>query len=78
MDDKLYKFMNWPRIEGIVYSEEDDPFGILGPKQVTKTQVLFQMFCPGATKAFLHILDSKEKSSFTREMELVDEAGYFA
>ncbi|MCR5032631.1 MAG: alpha amylase C-terminal domain-containing protein [Lachnospiraceae bacterium] len=78
MDDKLYKFMNWPRIEGIVYSEENDPFGILGPKQVTKSQVLFQMFYPGATRAFLHILDGKEKGSFTREMEMVDEAGYFA
>ncbi len=78
MDDKLYKFMNWPRIEGIVYSEEDDPFGILGPKQVTKTQVLFQMFYPGAVKAFLHIKSGKDKMPFTREMELVDEAGFFA
>ena len=30
MDKKLYKLMNWPRIEGIVYSEEDHPEDILG------------------------------------------------
>ena len=30
MNNKLYKLMNWPRIEGIVYSEEANPQEILG------------------------------------------------
>ena len=28
MDNKLYKLMNWPRVEGIIYSEEDNPHEI--------------------------------------------------
>ena len=47
MDNKLYKLMNWPRIEGVIYSEEDNPHEILGPHVVGKS-VLFQTFQPGA------------------------------
>ena len=31
MDNRLYELMNWPRIEALVYSEEDEPQEILGP-----------------------------------------------
>ena len=41
MDNKLYKLMNWPRVEGIIYSEEDNPHEILGPHAVSKN-TLFQ------------------------------------
>ncbi len=34
MDDKLYNVLNWPRIEAMVYSEEDQPYQILGPHRV--------------------------------------------
>ena len=34
MDEKLYDLMNWPRIEAIVYSEEDQPQEILGAHRV--------------------------------------------
>ena len=34
MDKKLYELMNWPRIEALVYSEEDEPQEILGPHKV--------------------------------------------
>ena len=71
MDNKLYKLMNWPRIEGIIYSEEDNPKEILGPHVVGKS-VLFQCFFPGAEKVNIVISDKKKK------MELVDEAGFFA
>lgn len=71
MDNKLYKLMNWPRIEGIIYSEEDMPIEILGP-HVTGKSVLFQCFFPGAEKVNLVLADKKKK------MELVDEAGFFA
>ncbi len=72
MDNKLYRLMNWPRIEGIIYSEEDRPHEILGP-HVSGRSVLFQTFQPGADRVFLVMQDGKK-----REMEQVDEAGYFA
>ena len=73
MNNKLYKLMNWPRIEGIIYSEEDNPHEILGPHVVGKS-VLFQTFQPGAVSVKL-VIAGEEK---THKMELVDEAGYFA
>ena len=30
MNKKLYKLMNWAEIEGIIYSESDNPHKILG------------------------------------------------
>ncbi len=71
MDNKLYKLMNWPRIEGIIYSEESNPHEILGPHIVGKS-VLFQVFFPGAEKVNI-VIDHKRK-----KMEPVDEAGFFA
>ena len=34
MDKKLYKMMDWARVEQIVYSEEDDPHSYLGAHSV--------------------------------------------
>ena len=65
--------MNWPRIEGIIYSEEDNPHEILGP-HVTGKSVLFKTFQPGATDVTI-IVGPENKS---HKMEMVDEAGYFA
>lgn len=73
MNNKLYKLMNWPRIEGIIYSEEDAPHEILGPHVAGKS-VLFQTFWPGACEVNIIIRNEKKKY----KMELVDEAGYFA
>lgn len=72
MDNKLYKLMNWPRIEGIIYSEEDRPEEILGPHTIGKN-VLFQTFRPEAEEVYLLVKDGKRK-----KMERVDEAGFFA
>ena len=72
MDNKLYKLMNWPRVEGIIYSEEDNPHEILGPHTAGKS-VLFQTFQPEAEEVFLILPDQKKK-----QMEQVDEAGFFA
>lgn len=71
MDNRLYKLMNWPRIEGIVYSEEKKPSDILGP-HVTGRSVLFQTFWPDAEEIHL-VYDGKKK-----KMEMADESGYFA
>lgn len=43
MNNKLYKLMNWPEIEEIIYSESDHPHDILGPHAVGN-QTLYQAF----------------------------------
>ncbi len=73
MNSKLYKLMNWPRIEGIIYSEEDNPHDILGPHMIGKT-VLFQAFQPEAEAVTLIVQPGDKK----HKMEMVDEAGFFA
>lgn len=73
MNSKLYKLMNWPRIEGIIYSEEDKPHDILGPHAAGKS-VVFQTFQPGAEAVSLMVGQGTAK----HKMEMVDEAGYFA
>ncbi len=72
MNNKLYKLMNWPKIEGIIYSEDDNPHEVLGP-HVTGKSVLFQTFQPGALK--VHIITG---DGHRHKMEMVDESGYFA
>ncbi|MCI8418384.1 MAG: 1,4-alpha-glucan branching protein GlgB [Lachnospiraceae bacterium] len=73
MDSKLYELMNWPRIEAVVYSEEDTPTEILGP-HVVDGNVLIQAFLPTAE----HITVKIAKSEKSYEMEQVDENGFFA
>lgn len=73
MNNKLYKLMNWPEIEGIVYSEESRPHELLGP-HASGTGTLIQTFQPEAAGVKL----KSEKSDKEYQMELVDEAGYFA
>lgn len=52
MNDKLYDFMDWAEIEAVVYSEEDHPKRILGPR-VTEEGVLIQCFLPGEKKVYV-------------------------
>lgn len=73
MNNKLYKLMNWPEIEEIVYSDGDDPHRILGAHQVG-TSLLIQHFCPDASAVKVHFDDSNK--DFV--MEEADEAGFFA
>lgn len=73
MNKKLYKVMNWAEIEGIIYSESDDPHRILGV-HTSGANLVFQAFFPGA-KAVRIQPESGDKNY---EMECVDEAGYFA
>lgn len=73
MTDKAYEYMNWSRIEAIVYGEESLPREILGAHLVRKG-VLIQCYFPGARSVILH-LKEKEKDY---EMIQEDEAGYFA
>ena len=73
MSEKLYNMMDWPEIEAVVYSEENEPKKILGPR-VTQEGILIQCFLPGAAQA--KILTTKDRKEY--EMELEDEAGFFS
>ncbi len=76
MTNKLYKLMNWPKIEEIIYSECDNPHELLGPHK-SGTQTLVQAYFPGAREVSLQWV---EKSPLLKEveMELADDDGYFA
>ncbi len=71
MADKAYEYMDWPRIEAIVYGEEASPRDVMQPR-VTEDGVLIQGFFPGADVAEVVV---GEKSY---PMILEDEAGYYA
>ena len=73
MDKKLYKLMNWPKIEEIIYSECDNPHELLGPHKVGK-DILFQCYYPGAISVKLRLMDDRTDYY----MEMVDDDGYFA
>jgi len=70
---KAYDYMNWREIEGILYSDIDYPYNVLGPRE-TKKGLLIQVFRPDAVKSYVILEEDKVKV----EMELMDDAGYFA
>lgn len=71
MNQKLYDRMDWGRIEGLVYSEDNHPHDFLGAS-VTEDGILIQAFFPTATKAAVRMQDS------SAQMEQMDENGFFA
>ena len=71
MESRAYDFMNWPRIESVVYADEQSPRDVMGPR-ITKEGVLLQGFFPHAESAVV-VANGKEY-----EMEQEDDAGYFA
>ncbi len=71
MDKKLYKMMDWARVEQIVYSEEDDPHSYLGAHSV-KGGIMVNAFIPGADKCSL-VTGNKE-----HKMDMMDEEGFFS
>lgn len=75
MDKKLYKLMDWARVEAIVYSEEDNPHSFLGAHSV-KGGMLFQTFWPGAERVVLCLETHDDLKKIN--MEKVDEEGFFA
>lgn len=72
MNKRLYKLMNWPVIEEIIYSESDNPHAILGP-HVAGTQTLVQAYFPEAVKVKL-IIKATSKEYL---MEMADDDGFF-
>ena len=73
MNNKLYKMMNWPEIEEIIYSDGDNPHRILGAHKVGNSY-LIQAFFPDAQSIKVYIENTKK----TYDMELADEAGFYA
>lgn len=71
MADKAYEYMDWPRIEAIVYGEEASPRDVMQPR-ITEDGVLIQGFFPGTDAAEVVV----GKTSYP--MTLEDEAGYYA
>ena len=67
MTDRLYEYMDWPRIEAVVYGEENLPKEILGP-QIVKGAVLIQGFFPNVKSVKVYNRDDSKKYP----MELVD------
>ncbi len=74
MNTKLYKLMNWPEIEEIIYSDGCDPHRILGAHKVGNN-LLVQMYYPEAKEVVLCV-DGDDEDTF--KMEQADEAGFFA
>ena len=83
MTKKLYKLMNWPEIEEIIYSESDNPHALLGPHK-SGTQMLFQAYFPGAKEVsikWLELSKDIQNEATSKElfpMEKADDDGYFA
>ena len=73
MNNKLYKLMNWPEIEEIIYSDGDNPHRILGAHKVGNS-LLIQTFQPDAK----NVTVVTEENGKKYEMELADEAGFYA
>lgn len=73
MNNKLYKMMNWPEIEEIIYSDGDNPHRILGAHKVGNNS-LIQAFYPDAESVRVYVDNQKKEY----EMELADEAGFYA
>ncbi len=78
MNNKLYKLMNWPQIEEIVYSECDHPHELLGPHKAGN-QTLLQAFFPEALAVKVQLLkESGADVADEVEMEIADDHGFFA
>ena len=71
MDNRLYKLMDWPSIEEIVYSESSHPKRILGGHRV-KEGSLFRCSGPDAVQISVSVSERKKNV----QMEKVDDAGF--
>ena len=71
MYNKLYGMMNWPLIEGIEYTDIDNPKDVLG-QHIIEDGVLIQAFVPDADKVEV------KYSGKLYEMFKMDDAGFFA
>ena len=73
MDDKLYKLMDWAKIDAVIYSESDRPGEVLGARAAGKN-TLVQTYLPGATEVMVKM----PKGKLVYQMEQAEKEGYFA
>ena len=73
MDKALYDLMDWAGIEELVYSEASNPHNMLGA-HMTESGMLVQAFIPTARDITVKITSTGK----TYQMELADDAGFFA
>lgn len=74
MTKKQYNKMDWEAIESIVYSDNAHPAEVLATQKIGK-EALVQTFLPFAKKVEV-VFDENDDSAV--EMELMDEAGFYA
>ncbi|MBR4277857.1 MAG: alpha amylase C-terminal domain-containing protein [Lachnospiraceae bacterium] len=78
MNKKLYKLMDWAKIEEIIYSECDNPGTLLGPHK-SGNNTLIQAYFPGATDVKVRwTAQEGSKDKKITQMEIADDDGYFA
>ncbi len=73
MNNKLYKLMDWPKIEEVIYSECANPHDVLGPHTVGNN-TLVQAYFPEAVSVIIQ----KTADMSEYEMEQADQDGFFA
>ena len=44
MESKVYKYMDWPEIEAVVYAEEASPKDLMAPR-LTADGILIRLLC---------------------------------
>lgn len=72
MNNKLYKLMDWPAIEEVIYSECANPHAVLGPHTVGNN-TLIQAFFPEAKSVLVQRMSDMSET----EMEQADQDGFF-
>ena len=73
MEQVLYDLMDWAGIEELTYSESADPHRLLG-SHITEKGLLIQALFPTASSVKVKLSNTGK----TYDMELADEAGFFA
>ena len=73
MEDKLYKLMDWSKVDAVIYSECDKPGEVLGARIAGKN-TLVQAFFPDAQEVMIKM----PKSKLVYQMEVAAKEGYFA
>ena len=73
MEQTLYDLMDWAGIEELTYSESADPHRLLG-SHITEKGLLIQALLPTAAAVKVKLSNTGK----TYDMELADEAGFFA
>ncbi|MDY2944540.1 MAG: alpha amylase C-terminal domain-containing protein [Lachnospiraceae bacterium] len=81
MNKKLYKMMNWPEIESVIYSDGDRPDSLLGAHD-TAAGILIQAFFPDVAQVTVVLEkqdgNDQEGAKARIKMELADDDGFYA